>query len=124
MKPSELKRALASAVQSAQMAGALMRKNFHSPKKVNEEHQHDIKLELDVRCQKLIGNCPQGGNNPNNRQGGQPGRGGTPGTAGPGRGGDGATPLGVPGGAGRTPPPASGRGGDLGVPVTGRGRGM
>ncbi len=31
-----------------------MRKNLHRPKKINEAHQHDIKLELDVRCQKLI----------------------------------------------------------------------
>ena len=54
MKPTELKRALEAAVHSAQLAGGLMRKNFHSVKRVNEEHQHDIKLELDVRCQKLI----------------------------------------------------------------------
>ena len=31
-----------------------MRSNFHSVKKINEATQHDIKLELDVRCQKLI----------------------------------------------------------------------
>jgi myo-inositol-1(or 4)-monophosphatase len=51
----ELKRALTAAVESARLAGALMKKNLYSPKRVNEEHQHDIKLELDVRCQNLIG---------------------------------------------------------------------
>jgi myo-inositol-1(or 4)-monophosphatase len=54
MKSAELKRALASAVAAASAAGALMRKNQHAPKVVNESFQHDIKLELDVRCQKLI----------------------------------------------------------------------
>jgi myo-inositol-1(or 4)-monophosphatase len=54
MKPSELKGALGSAVNAARAAGALMKKNAHAPKRINEEHQHDIKLELDVRCQKLI----------------------------------------------------------------------
>jgi myo-inositol-1(or 4)-monophosphatase len=54
MKPSELKRALDTAVKAARAAGGLMKKNFHEPKKINETTQHDIKLELDVRCQKLI----------------------------------------------------------------------
>ena len=31
-----------------------MRRNFRSAKKINSATQHDIKLELDVRCQKLI----------------------------------------------------------------------
>jgi myo-inositol-1(or 4)-monophosphatase len=31
-----------------------MRRNLHSKKKINETSVHDIKLELDVRCQKLI----------------------------------------------------------------------
>lgn len=53
MKPS-LNRALTIGVEAARAAGALMRRNFHSAKKINEEIQHDIKLELDVRCQKLI----------------------------------------------------------------------
>jgi len=51
---SSLNQALAVAVEAARKAGALMHRNFHSVKKVNEEIQHDIKLELDVRCQKLI----------------------------------------------------------------------
>lgn len=31
-----------------------MLKNFRLPKKINEQSRHDIKLELDVHCQKLI----------------------------------------------------------------------
>ena len=54
MKKSEQRRALVAAVAAARAAGALMRKNLHAPKKINEETLHDIKLELDVRCQKLI----------------------------------------------------------------------
>ncbi len=53
MKPS-LTKALNTAVTAAKASGALMRKNFHSIKIINEEIQHDIKLELDVRSQKLI----------------------------------------------------------------------
>jgi len=54
MKSSERKRALASAVKAARTAGKLMRQNLRAIKKINEASQHDIKLELDVRCQKLI----------------------------------------------------------------------
>lgn len=46
--------ALAAAVDAARQAGDLMRRNLRRAKRVNESHQHDIKLELDVRCQKLI----------------------------------------------------------------------
>jgi myo-inositol-1(or 4)-monophosphatase len=49
-----LVRALAAASVAAKAAGALMRKNWRSPKQVNKATQYDIKLELDVRCQKLI----------------------------------------------------------------------
>lgn len=49
-----LQQALAATVTAARSSGELMRRNFHSPKKINEEIQHDIKLELDVRCQRLI----------------------------------------------------------------------
>lgn len=45
---------LASAVEAARAAGALMRRNARAKKIINESSQHDIKLELDVRCQKLI----------------------------------------------------------------------
>jgi myo-inositol-1(or 4)-monophosphatase len=46
---------LAAAVKAARAAGKIMRANWHSPKRVNAAEAHDIKLELDVRCQKLIG---------------------------------------------------------------------
>lgn len=54
MKQTELKRALASAVKAAHAAGKLMRQNLFNKKNINSKTQHDIKLELDVRCQKLI----------------------------------------------------------------------
>ena len=54
MKSVDLKRALAVSVVAARAAGALMRKNWRSPKVVNKASRYDIKLELDVRCQKLI----------------------------------------------------------------------
>jgi myo-inositol-1(or 4)-monophosphatase len=41
-------------VDAAKAAGAVMRKNLNAEKKANEITAHDIKLELDVRCQKLI----------------------------------------------------------------------
>jgi myo-inositol-1(or 4)-monophosphatase len=43
-----------AAVQAARAAGRVMRANWHKPKRVNLADAHDIKLELDVRCQKLI----------------------------------------------------------------------
>lgn len=54
MRTINTKQALSAAIDAAHAAGAVMRKNFHLPKKINEAQQHDIKLELDVRCQKLI----------------------------------------------------------------------
>jgi myo-inositol-1(or 4)-monophosphatase len=54
MRPKEARAALQAAVEAARAAGALMRRNLHSPKKINATSRHDIKLELDVRCQKLI----------------------------------------------------------------------
>jgi myo-inositol-1(or 4)-monophosphatase len=47
-------KALAAAVKAARAAGKIMRDNWHRPKRVNSAEAHDIKLELDVRCQKLI----------------------------------------------------------------------
>jgi myo-inositol-1(or 4)-monophosphatase len=41
-------------VEAAHAAGALMRANADSVKKINEATRHDIKLELDVRCQRRI----------------------------------------------------------------------
>ena len=46
--------ALAAAVGAARAAGKIMHDNWHRPKCVNSAEAHDIKLELDVRCQKLI----------------------------------------------------------------------
>lgn len=57
MKPGKqmnLKQAQAEAVWAAQEVGALMRRNLHASKRANSVTQHDIKLELDVRSQKLI----------------------------------------------------------------------
>ena len=54
MNRSELRRALAAAVRAARATGAVMRRHVGSPKIVNEATQHDIKLALDIRCQKLI----------------------------------------------------------------------
>lgn len=42
------------AVEAARAAGKVMRDNWHAPKKINLAEAHDIKLELDVRCQALI----------------------------------------------------------------------
>jgi myo-inositol-1(or 4)-monophosphatase len=54
MKPVSHKAALAASIKAARAAGKIMRDNWHRPKKVNAAEAHDIKLELDVRCQKLI----------------------------------------------------------------------
>src|SRR5277367_3249164 len=54
MKTISTKLALALAVQAARAAGKIMRYNWYLPKRVNSAEAHDIKLELDVRCQKLI----------------------------------------------------------------------
>jgi len=54
MKTVSTKPALAAAVKAARAAGKIMRDNWHLPKRVNSAEAHDIKLELDVRCQKLI----------------------------------------------------------------------
>jgi myo-inositol-1(or 4)-monophosphatase len=54
MTAAETKRALATAVTAARAAGKMMRDNLRATKKINEATQHDIKLELDVRCQKRI----------------------------------------------------------------------
>jgi myo-inositol-1(or 4)-monophosphatase len=43
-----------NAIQAAKAAGKLMLANWHLPKRVNAAEPHDIKLELDVRCQRLI----------------------------------------------------------------------
>src|SRR5476651_403835 len=54
MKNFSQNKALAAAVKAARAAGKIMRDNWHLPKRVNSAEAHDIQLELDVRCQKLI----------------------------------------------------------------------
>lgn len=54
MKSVSLKSALNVSVKAAHAAGKVMRDNWHAPKKINASEAHDIKLELDVRCQALI----------------------------------------------------------------------
>jgi len=54
MKKISTKTALAAAVKAARAAGKVMRANWHRPKHVNSTEAHDIKLELDVRCQAII----------------------------------------------------------------------
>src|SRR5882724_5976258 len=54
MKKNSQNKALATAVKAARAAGRIMRDNWYLPKRVNSAEAHDIKLELDVRCQKLI----------------------------------------------------------------------
>ncbi|WP_395746310.1 inositol monophosphatase family protein [Prosthecobacter sp.] len=49
-----MKELLAIATESAHAAGKLITENFGSELTVNEMQRHDIKLELDVRSQKLI----------------------------------------------------------------------
>ena len=53
-KSVSLKSALSVAIKAARAAGKVMRDNWHQPKRVNSAEAHDIKLELDVRCQALI----------------------------------------------------------------------
>jgi myo-inositol-1(or 4)-monophosphatase len=54
MTDSEQRRGLAAAVQAAEAAGQLMARHRTRTKKVNASTQHDIKLDLDVRCQRVI----------------------------------------------------------------------
>jgi len=60
MKTVPLKPALAAAVQAALAAGRVMYAHWHRPKRVKVAEAHDIKLELDVRCQQLIGKILRG----------------------------------------------------------------
>ena len=50
----DLKRAQEAATDAARSVGILMRRNLAQAKRANSVTQHDIKLELDVRSQKLI----------------------------------------------------------------------
>jgi myo-inositol-1(or 4)-monophosphatase len=49
-----LQKALTAAIKAGRAAGKVMRDNWYLPKRVKLFDAHDIKLELDVRCQKLI----------------------------------------------------------------------
>ena len=53
-KTINLKKAQAAVIDAARAVGALMRRELRNSKVANVSTQHDIKLELDVRCQKLI----------------------------------------------------------------------
>jgi len=50
----DLKRAETAAIGAARSVGALMRRNLAKSKRAHAVTQHDIKLDLDVRSQKLI----------------------------------------------------------------------
>lgn len=52
--PVNLKSALTASIRAARAAGKVMHANWLQPKKINSAEAHDIKLELDVRCQALI----------------------------------------------------------------------
>ena len=54
MKSVEKKQMQATAVEAAKSAGAIMSRNHFAAKKINESTQRDIKLELDVQCQRRI----------------------------------------------------------------------
>ena len=54
MKSIRYPAALAASVTAARIAGDLMCRNLRRTKKVNAASAHDIKLELDVRCQRQI----------------------------------------------------------------------
>jgi myo-inositol-1(or 4)-monophosphatase len=50
----DLERALSTAMRAAHSAGDLIRRQLASHKRATAMTQHDIKLELDLRCQRLI----------------------------------------------------------------------
>ena len=54
MNHAELTRAWVVAIEAAHRAGALMARQVHRTKVIKVSSQHDIKLELDERCQRLI----------------------------------------------------------------------
>jgi myo-inositol-1(or 4)-monophosphatase len=54
MDKAAKRKALAAAVGAARAVGRVMRANLHTAKTINVSTQYDIKLELDVRAQKLI----------------------------------------------------------------------
>jgi myo-inositol-1(or 4)-monophosphatase len=53
-KGINLRQAQRSAVCAAEAAGGLLRRHLHTRKRAHLVTQHDIKLDLDVRCQRLV----------------------------------------------------------------------
>lgn len=53
-KDRDLRNALGCAVEAARGAGRLMRRHLQTTKAIHVASHHDIKLELDLRCQALI----------------------------------------------------------------------
>ncbi len=49
-----LEKQMEVAVAAARMAGSLLRENYETELAVDEMKRHDIKLNLDVRCQRII----------------------------------------------------------------------
>ncbi len=54
MTRKEITTALSTADQAARAAGKILSAKLNSKKRANSSSQHDIKLELDVKCQRLI----------------------------------------------------------------------
>lgn len=54
MTRKEITTALGTADQAAREAGKILATKLNSKKRANSSSQHDIKLELDVKCQRLI----------------------------------------------------------------------
>jgi myo-inositol-1(or 4)-monophosphatase len=54
MNSRQIAAALVCAIDAARRAGELMRANLRKTKVITAAYHHDIKLELDVRCQKVI----------------------------------------------------------------------
>ena len=54
MTAAQKKQLLTTAVIAARSVGVVMKRNLMVDKKINEATQRDIKLELDVRCQRRI----------------------------------------------------------------------
>jgi len=54
MTVKEKKQLLATALKAAHAVGDIMRRNLMAVKKINEATQRDIKLELDLQCQRRI----------------------------------------------------------------------
>ena len=50
----DLPRSLSAAVEAARAAGELLRRDARRRKRVSAATRHDVKLELDVRCQRAI----------------------------------------------------------------------